>query len=273
LLVKACVLGLHDHMPRIVGFLRRAIAADPRFESLALAAGTLGLLWESREPLEARDAKALPPLLQAVFERAIYLGCNLATLQGDGSECLAALSRLRELLVSEPGRKLDSTLYWSMVDGLFRNHAHPILRGACAGLLYSAGKLADDDLGQALAGHLNGMLLPREAVSFLRGLLSTAREAAWQQQALIATLDTLLKSWPEADFVGALPELRLAFAQMTPKETDRIALAVAARHGLADLGTLVRHDTSEGQLQAHLALSQQLEELVTAEGFHDWWSS
>ena len=60
-------------------------------------------------------------------------------------------------------------------------------------------------------------------MAFLRGLLQTAREAAWQQPALLGVLDKLLREWDEEAFVASLPELRLAFAEMTPKETDRIA--------------------------------------------------
>jgi hypothetical protein len=106
----------------------------------------------------------------------------------------------------------------------------------------------------------------REAVAFLRGLMQTAREAAWQQPTLLGVLDGLLSNWDEASFIATLPELRLAFAEMTPKETDRIAEAVAQLHGAGDLGRLVRHDISDTEVQAHLALSQTLRDVLAADG-------
>jgi hypothetical protein len=273
LLVQACVLGLHDHLPRVIGTLRRTLAADAAFESVATAAGSLGLLWESREPLEARDVEALPALLQAAYERAIYLGRELQGMPGDGSEIVGALSRLRELLVSAAGRTLDGVLYWAMVEALRANHDTALIRGAAAGLMYSAGRLSESELGVALDGHLNGLLGPRDAVSYLRGLLQTAREAAWQQPALLSVLDKLLLQWDEKAFVSTLPELRLAFAEMTPKETDRIAAAVAQLHGAADLGRLVRYDLSAPQVQANLATSLTLIEVLTADGLEAWVAS
>ena len=93
------------------------------------------------------------------------------------------------------------------------------MRGAAAGLLYGAARLSDAELASAVDGHLNGLMPARDAVAFLRGLLQTAREAAWQQPELLAVLDRLLLQWDETGFVAALPELRLAFAEMTPKET------------------------------------------------------
>ena len=272
LLVQACVLGLHDHLQRVLGTLRQTVAADADFASVANAASSIGLLWESREPLEARDLEELPPLLQATFERALYLGGNLRGLPGDGSETISALARLRELLISEAGRSLDVNLYWQTVAALHSNHDAALMRGAAAGLMYSAGRLSEAELGIALEGHLNGLLLPRDAVSYLRGLLQTAREAAWQQPALLGVLDRLLSQWDDVSFVATLPELRLAFAEMTPKETDRIAEAVAQLHGATDLGRLVRHDLSAKQLQENLEMSQILREVLNTDGLHEWLS-
>jgi hypothetical protein len=270
LLVQACVLGLHDHLARVAGFLIATVAADANFESVAGAAGMVGLLWESREPLEARDTDHLPQILKSAYERAIYLGGSLPDVADDGRDLLAALSCLRELLVSEAGSRLDGSLYWAMIESLYHHHAAPLVRGACAGLRYSGGRLSDAELAQALDGHLGGLADQTSAVAFLRGLLTTAREAAWQQPALLATLDRLLTTWTDEDFVRSLPELRLAFAEMTPKETDRIAASVAELHGLTDLGRLVHHDLSASQVQQHLALSEQLRQQLAGDGLAGW---
>ncbi|TXG79996.1 MAG: hypothetical protein E6R11_01790 [Rhodocyclaceae bacterium] len=270
MLSQACVLGLHDHLPRVIGVLREAIAADAAFDSLAAAAGAIGLLWESREPLEARDVDELPMVLQAAYERAIYLGGELRGVQGDGATAIDALSRLRELLVSEAGHDLDAALYWAMVGLLQQTHPLAALRGACAGLRYRSGLLDEGALGAMLQGHLDGMLDPRDAVGFLRGLLQTARESAWQQPAILETLDGLLQRWDEAVFVASLPELRLAFANMTPKETDRIAEAVAQRHGLASLGRLIDYEFDEADLQSHLSVSQALRDVLRGDGLEAW---
>jgi hypothetical protein len=125
-------------------------------------------------------------------------------------------------------------------------------------------------LGTTLDGHFRGMLAPPEAVAFLRGLLMTAREVAWQQPTLLAVLDALVQEWNEADFVAALPEMRLAFAAMTPKETDRIAEAIASLHGATDLGRLVHRDMDEQTVQKHLAAARALVDVLNADGLNDW---
>ena len=272
LMTQACVLGLHDHLPRITALLRRAIGEDAAFDSVAAAANNLGLLWESREPLEARDLEDLPALLQAVYERAIYLGRELRGKQCDPRSTIDALATLRELLVSAAGRVLDSGLYWSMVEDLQHNHGIAHVKGAAAGLRYAAGQISDEDLSAALDGHFRGMLPPAESVGFLGGLLRTAREAAWQQPRLLEVLDQLLQAWNEDAFVTNLPELRLAFSGMTPKETDRIADAVARLHGKEDLGSLVVREVGAEDVQRHLEISRVLGGILERDGLGGWVS-
>lgn len=271
LLVQACVLGLHERVPRVAAKLLAAVSQDAEFESVTQAAGTLGLLWEARVPLEARAAgDVLLSLLRAAYERAIYLGGDMSGVRGDGSEFITGLVRLRELLVSSAAGGLDSALYWALIPALQRDHATPLVRGAAAGLLYGAAQLGDAELAAVVAGHLNGLLAPQDAVSFLRGLFKTAREAAWQQPALLAVLDRLLRQWDEAGFVAVLPELRMAFAEMTPKETDRIAQAVADLHGGGDLGLTVQRDITAAEVQTNLLRSQGLLSQLQADGLGGW---
>lgn len=270
LLAQACVLGLHDHVPQVYGTLAAVVAAEAHFGAVAAAAGTLGLLWESREPLEARGIGQLPQLIEAAYERAIYLGRGLCRATDDGREAVAGLARLRELLASESGSHLDGALFWMLIDELCTGGDSAFVRGAAAGFAYGAARLGESALGTMLDGHLTGLIAPRDAVSFLRGLLQTAREAAWQQPALLSVLDRLLASWDDADFVANLPELRLAFADMTPMETDRIARAVAGLHDEASLGRLVRYDMSAEQVQANLTTTQQLLDVLRADGLGAW---
>jgi hypothetical protein len=272
LFAQGCTLGLHDHLPRVLAALRSAIAQDPTFQSVALAAGSLGLLWESREPLEARNIVELTDVLRAAFERAVYLGSSVGA-GGDkdsGTQVMQALTRLREVVVSAAGAQLDASLYWTLIERLATEHDEPIIRGTSVGLLYSAGRLNATDLGALIKGQFIGAREPQRAVGFLRGLLHAAREAAWQLPELLEALDALLASWEEATFIEVLPDMRLAFAELTPRETDRVGEAVAALHGEKHLGALVNYDVSAAQLTANLNLSQTLLAVLEADGLSSW---
>ncbi|MFC0682606.1 DUF5682 family protein [Lysobacter korlensis] len=270
MLTQGCVLGLHDHLPRVIALLADAVAGDATFESVAAAVANLAVLLESREPLEARGLDELPALLTAGYRRAVYLGHELPDKPADPAATVQSLSQLRELLVSEAGRDLDAALYWLMLEHLQARHAAPLIRGAAAGLRYSAGRLPEADLLTALDGHFRGAPEPHQAVAFLRGLLQTAREIAWQEPRLLEVVDELLQHWDQDAFIAALPELRLAFAGMTPKETDRIAQAVGGLHGADDIGPLVHRALDAKTVQRNLELSQALRAVLVEDGLGEW---
>lgn len=273
MLAQACMLGLHGQVDETLALVREALAADATFDGLATATAQLGLLWESREPLEARRLAALPAALATAYQRAVFLGRELTGQECEPVSAVEALVNLRELLVSEAGAGLDAEIYWQMVDRLGAHHDVALVRGGAVGLGYSAGRVGGAALGRAVHGHLSGTSTASDAVGFLRGLLITAREAAWQEPALLTALDVRLGGWDPQTFVAHLPELRLAFAGMTPMETDRIARSVAGLHGAAELGTLLNREVDEGTVQRHLALSGVAAALLARDGLAEWGAS
>ncbi|QWT20878.1 hypothetical protein KPL74_02435 [Bacillus sp. NP157] len=270
MLARACVLGLHDHVPRATGLLREAIGADGAFEGVVSAVGTLALLLEASEPLEARHVEALPDVLAAAYERAVYLGTVLEGVDGDGRGAVAALVKLREVLGSTQGRALDASLYAAMISALRQSHPNALLRGACTGLAHVAGDIDAAAIAVAVEGYLLGALPIQQAVDFLRGVFATSREAAWQEEGVIHALDRALAAWDEAAFVGVLPALRLAFAELTPRETDRVAGQVATLHGGEAPRLRAEYQASAADVQQHLEASALLRQVFVADGLAAW---
>jgi hypothetical protein len=273
LLSRACVLGLHRQVQGTLELVRESIAADASFVGVAAALTQLAMLWESREPLEARRLDDLPALVRTTYERVIYLGRDLQGKESEPRQAAQALVQVRELLVAEVGGELDAELYWQLVERIRTGHEVPFVRGAATGVAYSSGRLGSAELAGHVSGHLAGGVRPGEAVGFLSGLLMTAREAAWQEHELLAGLDRRLTDWDQATFVQHLPELRLAFADLTPVETDRVAQSVATLHGLEDIGPLTRRDVGEDDLHRHLAVSRQVAGLLIRDGLGAWSSA
>ncbi|GAA1588043.1 DUF5682 family protein [Kribbella sancticallisti] len=268
LVSQACVLGLHDQVAATLDLARESLAADASFVGVAAAVTRLALLWEAREPLDARRLDELPALLRTAYRRVMYLGRELEA--GDDSGVTQALVQLRELLVGEAGQELDADLYWSLLEQVHVEHESPYVRGAATGVMYSAGRLGSVELAGRVSGQLAGGVPPGDAVGFLGGLLATAREAAWQEGELLAGLDRRVSSWDEATFIRHLPDLRLAFAELTPVETDRVGKAVAGLHGVANLGPLIQRNTTEQEVQRNLVLSATVAELLRHDGLGAW---
>lgn len=274
LLALACVLGLHDRAGLVGGLVRRGLATDETFARVAGAAGQLGLLWEAREPLEVHRLGDLRPLLEDAFARALYLARDPEGSASDPPDTVHGLVQLRDLLASDVGDGLDAELFWSVVAGHRTHPGSPLLRGAATGLLWSSGRAGDDEMARAAGGHLGGAVPPADAVGFLTGLLETAREAAWQSTALVRALDDTVRAWDDDTFVEHLPHLRLAFASMTPRETDRLAGEVAVLHGLTpgaglDLTTTLPTATDD-DVRRLVEASRTVADLMRADGLGAW---
>jgi Family of unknown function (DUF5682) len=270
LLAQGAVVGLHDRIDPALALLRDALAAEPSFVAAVATTGSLALLEEGREPLEARRLTGLPGLLATAYARSLFL---CAQLQGDEEPPAAvatALARLRELLTSPAGASLDPEPFWARVERLRRDHDRPLVRGAAAGIASTAGRGSLDDLTRDVAGHLMSSIPAHDAAAFIQGLLATAREATWQASGLVEELDGRLAGWDESAFLGALPDLRLAFADLTPRETDRVAEIVAALHGGVRPDVGVRHEIGEQQVTANLALSRMVAEALERDGLGAW---
>ena len=67
----------------------------------------------------------------------------------------------------------------------------------------------------------------------------------------------------------ALPELRLAFADLTPKETDRVAALVGREQG-EELGELFVFDVGEQEVQSNLRISQRVRGLLARDRLEAW---
>src|SRR5262249_24439437 len=139
--------------------------------------------------------------------------------------------------------------------------------GAAAGVLYGEGRMAEEELVRITRGYLGGTARDaRKSTGVLRGLLATAREAAWQVAELIRALDEQFAAWDDRTFLDALPELRLAFTGLTPREVARVAERVGGLHGESDLGDLVHPDLDEEEVHFALALTRRVRDALAADG-------
>jgi uncharacterized protein DUF5682 len=276
MLIRAFRMGLHRHTPPLLSLIASRIAEEPSFVESVGASNQLLLLWQSREPLEAHSLKEVPELLRASYMRSCYLAPSLGQCpEEELAGTLDSLSGMRELIAAAPTGLLDQELFWRAISEVLRsnNQNHPpfsTICGAVAGLLYSVGRMEQQALDELVVGYLVGISDSQRRVGFLRGLLRTCREAAWQNLPLIHALDEVIASWEESEFISTLPSLRLALADLTPRETDKVAALVASLHGHKQLGGLVQMPLTESQLELNRQVTALVLDSLEKDGLVRW---
>jgi hypothetical protein len=225
--------------------------------------------------LEAQQIAEIPALIRAAYGRASYLLHDLANATPDAApRALQSLMVLRDLLHTKVAaeERLDPALLFEPLRPLVENpSAPPLLAGGAAGILYAGNRLDDSGLMAALSGFLNSAAIePEDQMGFLVGLLRTCRELAWRQPALAETIESLLEAWSDEEFISRLPHLRLAFADLTPQETDHVAGIVAGLHGGEKLGRMLHTEFSEAEMIAALKLNAAVKKSLAHDGLANW---
>lgn len=275
LLLEACRMGLHRHTAELLERTSRLVAEDGSFVSLVRAIGQILVLHVSREPLEAHHLVGIVELAGAAYARACYLLPGLAgTSESDEKDVLDALNALQQAALTL-GDDLDRrALRHDRLRELIASSCPAVVRGAAAGLLFGDGELDPEALIVLFRGHLlSAREGGHEGAAFLRGLLHTARSVLWLVPEVLQSLHEVFRDWEEDRFVGVLPDLRLAFADLTPRECDQVARCVSEVVGepgaVALLAAVELEGFNEQDLLRGVAVNQMVLELLRQDSLED----
>ena len=87
---------------------------------------------------------------------------------------------------------------------------------------------------------------------------------------LLQAVEQMFASWDNDEFLLRLPHLRLAWSDLTPRETDRVASLVAEHHGV-DKRDLTRVSALSEQDTLHLLKAwSRVEESLKEDGLESW---
>jgi hypothetical protein len=238
ILGEAVFTGISALATRVLGLVARSVGAEPSLPALGQALARLVAVWRHDTLLGAAGARELALVIEAAFERGLWLVEGLQGVQGSEEE-VAAFVALRDTLrhagrpVPSGGLALDRTRTLAVMERAATDKTvAPALRGAALGFLWASGGFVDPGRAEERAIHaLRGAATPKTIGDFLVGLFALAREQVLEARGLVAALDDALAALDRASFLVALPALRLAFSWFPPAEKERLAETVLALLG------------------------------------------
>ena len=258
----ACRAGVEDPGLHFVSLIEDEILADSDLLSVVSALQKVNLLWHGRDILELQNAAEVLHLIGTAYRRALFLLTDLGSVREDRlSGALEGLANLREVIETCETDTIDRVLFAETVGSLLDEELHPSLAGAMAALAFLSDLLTKETLVARMRGSVAGAYAdPADKVAFLRGLMLVSRELIWRAPGIVGELDAILDKLPEDDFIALLPHLRLAFSDLDPRETDKLALDIAERFKLSpgDLSGPVSYDISSAEVQRNLEMSAKL---------------
>lgn len=284
LLVRACLIGLHQRLPELLDLLSRHLDDDGQLASVVACGHALVTLWRAREPLGVRQVPQLLDLMRRVWPAALFLLPGLADADADteGAQVTQLLA-LREfgraarsaLAEGETGLAFDAADFHAGLGALVaRRDGAAGICGAAAALLFLDGAWDELQLSALLQQRFGIGAAPQEAVRFLSGLMAAAPELLLTQPGLRRAFNTMVGGWDEASFIHYLPDLRLAFTGLKPQETSDLAAALALLNGAeANSGALqaeLHYDVSEADMLDASRLNLALRGCLERDGLAGW---
>lgn len=270
LYAAACQAGAAGHADAVLPLIDAEVTRDPDLATVTMALRDLVALWRGRAALGLADGAPIEHLIAGAWRRVLSLLPDLVHAGEDRiTTILDAMATLREVidLSGKSLPALDTELFDEAVAHLFEAELDPALAGAIAALALLSGKISEEDFAARLSGELRGAYTEAaRRVSWLRGVIAISRELLWRIPSLVETTDGLLGRLSDADFIELLPHLRLALARLDPREIDRLAHAVAARHSIDAASLVVAHQVTEAELADNLRADRLVAEMLASEG-------
>jgi hypothetical protein len=274
LLVVAVRIGIPAAVARAAEWCVGAVAedADPAsiIGALSIAVGL------SRAGPGAHDLEALfADLKAAAFERLPLIFPDIVATSAErlpdtlrGLAQLAALASEGDDTIARA--RLGEATRAALAGSPEAGPPPPALDGALTAFAGLIGALSEWEAAARIAAMFSGAYVDGgDVAAALTGALTVSPRLIVHSRPVLEAVDGFFETVDGDAFLAALPELRMAFSQLTPGEVDRVAAWAGERHGVTT-GALLDDALSHEELTANLALSARLEAIWRDEGLAAW---
>ena len=217
-------------------------------------------------------AALLPPLLEQLARRIAELLRDLSAVGADNvGEAIGGLAALAEAM-ADPDPPFPTAPLRDALQHLMTERLDPQLTGAVIALAALIGLIDEAEAGRRLSAALAGAFeRPGDAIRTLSGVMALAPQLFINDSSVITAIDHLFGAVDDQGFLDLLPQLRMAFAELSPNETDRVAAVVAAAHGVGEDDLAALREIPDARVLAdHLALSERLKSQWREDGLAAW---
>lgn len=269
--------GIGDAADVLVAAVGTAVRADGNLLRLTRAL-IIGQALDSRaKGMQSESdiqafASLLPPLLDQLVRRIAERLGDLAAVSPDNvAEATRSLVALAEAM-ADPDPPFPTEPLRSALGDLMTLQLDPELTGAVIALAALIGLIDDAEAGRRLSAALAGAFeRPGDAIRTLSGVMALAPQLFINDSSVINAIDELFGTVDDQGFLALLPQLRMAFAELSPHETDRVAAVVAAAHGADEDDVAILREAPDARvLTEHLALGERLRSQWLQDGLAAW---
>ena len=276
ILKQSVFVGITTLAMEALTLVADAVGTEPSLTDLGAAVGQLLGLWQYDELLGAGGAGQIKVILEAAFERGLWLTEGLQGTSSPADDGLVkAMVCLRDLTHADvDGLAVDRPRALSVMSRKSRDRqAPPAVQGAALGFVWS---LADEaqfaTLAEEASVALRRAARPETLGDFPRGRVFSLRvEQFTRVSTLTGVLDDILRNLPEGEFMEALPSLRFAFTFFPPIEKESVAKQVVTGYGRGpqEVKSMLKLSVGPREITIAIRLEREVDLLIRKYGLLD----
>lgn len=275
--IQAALMGLQTYFSQLLVKLSSFLEVDSNLLSLVDCGHRLLYLWQGRDFLALNVSSTLLALLAKVLKQAFFL---LDTLKQSDTEQqqenLKTLLLFRNLINNLPDKldvkKLKQDFYLNLHRLQPLLSEAPLIRGAIDSIAYLDSQISQSEFDHKIKMAFELGSQYEQASSYFMGIMQCAPELIIHSSQLLTSLDELLANWKQDQFIEILPDLRLAFTQLTPKQNAIIAEKISKKYSAEkeDM-SIEQYRFSEEELRKTLSLELSISQYIHQQQLQDWF--
>jgi hypothetical protein len=225
LLIEALSMGLHDVLTPVLAVVEDWLRQETELLPLCQGLQQLSLAYFVRGVLAGKGLSGLEQTLNHCFERiCVRLPWAGQLDEAQSDELCDALAGMHGLVVGDlPG--CSPNLFHDALEEALAYTPLAQLKGVACAILWVTERMTGSQVAQVFSdAFAEASLTPEDVGLFLRGFLRVARGRIGHEPELLSMITERFLAWDEEEFIEVLPALRLAFTQLSPRESRDLAL-------------------------------------------------
>lgn len=238
LIIESTVMGLYNFLIDNYSEIENIILSDSDFISLCKALDNFsyliniekinGNINKDRENI-FKDADIISKIKSLSKHAFILAVQNMESIKNfDEENTLKYSVYIKNLYIyTLENKDLDKEIFNEKIDSMIQNtFGSSHIYAVCISIKYKSARIDSKEFATIISNFLE--TAETESIAyFLNGIFLIARDIIFINDDLINEIDKAIKNIEENKFIEILPNLRLAFTNLTPTETERLSLIIA----------------------------------------------
>ncbi|WP_432632168.1 DUF5682 family protein [Brachyspira sp.] len=273
LIIESTVMGLYNFLIDNYSEIENIILSDNDFISLCKALDNFsyliniekinGNINKDRENI-FKDADIISKIKSLSKHAFILAVQNMESIKNfDEENALKYSIYIKNLYIyTLENEDFEKEFFNEKIDSMIQNtFGSSHIYAVCLSIKYKSARIDSKEFATIISNFLE--TAETESIAyFLNGIFLIARDIIFINDDLINEIDKAIKNIEENKFIEILPNLRLAFTNLTPTETERLSLIIAKIYETKESNT---ENISEEEIQAEIQKAKNIDKKIAEE--------